>query len=1133
MSLVDITQQATVVEVGPGVTVLEFTDSGVTAAADTRHALVEFIGAYLDPGPGLKDAGWLRGFVPINIDWPGLPPTSEAPDPVLDYFAMWDESQGIHVKIPAGDLVGGGGDIVFASREETDEGILTDKALNPDVGAYAYDRLHHEGQHTAGKGTAVVALTPVAGVVTIDFRESNVFEIELGGNYTMANPVFPVNGQTSNILFKQPDTGGGQISTWGSMWTFVNKINPVFTMTPGAVALLSCQWDPTDNKMRCAFLPDFGAGFSAPDLPTASDLTFVNVGGGNNIYRDTSGLNVNLRTIVGGGDVNVTTAGDTIVISYSTPSVAYGTLDDLTNVDAVGAQAGDVLGYDAIAEQWVPMPAPFDRALDELSDVSVAAPTDLQVLSWDADASMWVARSLPTQGSPTTTLGDLIYRGATEDERLGVGPDGHVLTVVSGLPAWAAPTGGSGGSLSQTSANPVFFKSQAADQALTATTTLTNATALQVALEAGKKYVIELHVRHTINATPDWKCDLDYTGAVAAFKASYHRWNTTGEVGASFRQDIALNTLMTWTVTTAVDGVANFIVVIETTTAGTFSFRFAQNTSNAVNAATLQRGSYIRAEQVWDGWGGAVSGSEVTRNTDLSVGSSTFTDIPFVTEVRDDEGYWSAVNPERFTVPVSGWYVVTAYVQWNSTNAYRALYLYKNGDTSEVAGSVAVAGTLRHTVTFVGYLAAGDYVKAKGYAAGGAGTIAGSVMPMRFSIARIGGATGPTGLKGDPGVVGSETIVAQASDLVVTSNVTYQDTDLKVTLQPGTYVVEAETWLRSHATPGAFARLNFTGTAAWATIKRVGGQDGTTIGQAVGLSLPNTTNNQNFTDEAAYRWTAMLNVTVSGDLSIQFRQNTSNANEVTFRRGSYMRVKDVSGVLDIDTEIAADSPRGYWKLDEASGNFADSSGNGYTLTITGTPIQQYQFSAINPKKPTRKTPVSTAGGIGSYAVNAAALGVSLPITTYTMEVWGVFTTAGVVMGIGGNGESLAANFACKLDINSNGTISNFWEYGSGTNGWTASSILGGTLDGKLHHLAVTKDAATRTVAYYIDGRYVGGGTYSAGSEHTGGTSGVFSLFGSPGDSSAGVAGVYGGAAFYTTALSEARIQAHAKALGVF
>lgn len=45
--------------------------------------------------------------------------------------------------------------------------------------------------------------------------------------------------------------------------------------------------------------------------------------------------------------------------------------------------------------------------------------------------------------SPTTTLGDLIRRGASADERLGVGTNGQVLTVVSGQPAWAAASGGS------------------------------------------------------------------------------------------------------------------------------------------------------------------------------------------------------------------------------------------------------------------------------------------------------------------------------------------------------------------------------------------------------------------------------------------------------------------------------------------------------------------------------------------------------------------------------------------------------------------------------------------------------------------------------------------------------------------
>lgn len=42
--------------------------------------------------------------------------------------------------------------------------------------------------------------------------------------------------------------------------------------------------------------------------------------------------------------------------------------------------------------------------------------------------------------SPLTTAGDTIYYNGTHNVRLGIGSNGQVLTVVSGEPAWAAPT---------------------------------------------------------------------------------------------------------------------------------------------------------------------------------------------------------------------------------------------------------------------------------------------------------------------------------------------------------------------------------------------------------------------------------------------------------------------------------------------------------------------------------------------------------------------------------------------------------------------------------------------------------------------------------------------------------------------
>jgi len=46
--------------------------------------------------------------------------------------------------------------------------------------------------------------------------------------------------------------------------------------------------------------------------------------------------------------------------------------------------------------------------------------------------------------NPSTTLGDIEYRSSTANTntRLAIGSTGNVLTVVGGVPAWAAPAGG-------------------------------------------------------------------------------------------------------------------------------------------------------------------------------------------------------------------------------------------------------------------------------------------------------------------------------------------------------------------------------------------------------------------------------------------------------------------------------------------------------------------------------------------------------------------------------------------------------------------------------------------------------------------------------------------------------------------
>ena len=54
----------------------------------------------------------------------------------------------------------------------------------------------------------------------------------------------------------------------------------------------------------------------------------------------------------------------------------------------------------------------------------------------------WAYMAKGTTGTPTTTRGDIIYRGASADARLAKGSSGQVLTMGANDPSWAAAAGG-------------------------------------------------------------------------------------------------------------------------------------------------------------------------------------------------------------------------------------------------------------------------------------------------------------------------------------------------------------------------------------------------------------------------------------------------------------------------------------------------------------------------------------------------------------------------------------------------------------------------------------------------------------------------------------------------------------------
>jgi hypothetical protein len=127
--------------------------------------------------------------------------------------------------------------IPYATRAETDAGVLLDKVLNPDVGAYAYDRFRYVGRHAAGKATRTILLTE-GGNVVIDCHKSNVFRVLVTGDITLTNPINALDGQVCNVLIRQDGTGGHTVE-FGTKYKLIGTVDTAVN----GVSLLSMQYD--------------------------------------------------------------------------------------------------------------------------------------------------------------------------------------------------------------------------------------------------------------------------------------------------------------------------------------------------------------------------------------------------------------------------------------------------------------------------------------------------------------------------------------------------------------------------------------------------------------------------------------------------------------------------------------------------------------------------------------------------------------------------------------------------------------------------------------------------------------------------------------------------------------------------
>lgn len=234
------------------------------------------------------------------------------------------------------------------------------------------------------------------------------------------------------------------------------------------------------------------------------------------------------------------------------------------------------------------------------------------------------------------------------------------------------------------------------------------------------------------------------------------------------------------------------------------------------------------------------------------------------------------------------------------------------------------------------------------------------------------------------------------------------------------------------------------------------------------------------------------------------------------------------GLSDYPAEVLLDDPEWYYRFEELSGSFLDSSGNGVIATTTGSPTTGI----------TGPTQVGDVG-IGTSGTDSLTLGYqSGPFSAETIEGWFRTTTTSAVVLMQNRG-GVAQNGKClQLAIGDLGgfgaTAGQVTAFFNATSYWLGIHTTGTINDGDWHHVAAVWDGGgtitTAQLTIYVDGVVAttaadSGNTGSASAPVTG--AGNMTLFN---DAGASVGGSHADVdademAFYGTALDASRIAA--------
>jgi hypothetical protein len=215
--------------------------------------------------------------------------------------------------------------------------------------------------------------------------------------------------------------------------------------------------------------------------------------------------------------------------------------------------------------------------------------------------------------------------------------------------------------------------------------------------------------------------------------------------------------------------------------------------------------------------------------------------------------------------------------------------------------------------------------------------------------------------------------------------------------------------------------------------------------------------------------------------------------------------------MSYSDEVLADTPLIYWRLNEASGNFADSSGNGWTATVkAGAPT----YSQPPAEAGIGGTSISLPGA--TYAQSANTFDFPDP-DVFTIEAW---INTSIVANTGNIFESGSGGCSIRVD-GSTGLVQIIKSH---------LALIGASTvavnDGSWHYVVWTKDGATNVI--YVDAAVATGAITNATCVSSGEAKGFGVDYGEDNSPEANTYFIGGldEIAIYGTALSSTRVSDH-------